>query len=448
MAREYGTDARALVNDVIAREFQHQLMDLLVWPKMQISSHGKEHYFRDKIGDRIAIKRPFRIKTTRGRQTAASEIRKLVERSVDVEIDTWSKCNLQYNAEDLTLALRDANLAGMATWSEQFLTPGAIEMAQDYDWRGSTEMAGACAFTHGVPGNAVTTQLTQFMYARMIDLSMTMGHTQNLILTPNQCAELSNDIKLINEPDLVGRNIRRSYKGMIANMMTFCSPHIPNLVVPDQTGWNPTVHTGGETGNVLKVKGITAQTNRNFLNKGDLITIVGVHEVKPHYDRRSTGKLQVFVVTADVPSSLSTGVDSEVAVPIMPEINDGTMMINLPDGTTNYVLRDYETVDRLPVTNAAVNVLGRATTAVDVQYEQGFSFDKRALEYFHVQIEHVESMPVSRRRTDERTGLSFSLNKQADINNLSEHTRIDSFFGSKMVYHEVAMRLVGVAIAE
>ncbi len=134
-----------------------------------------------------------------------------------------------------------------------------------------------------------------------------------------------------------------------------------------------TVTTDGWTGSVT-----------GLLKKGDVITFASVYDVNP-VSGDTLPDLKQFVVTADVNSS-----SGAADIPVYPAfINSGAL----------------KTCSALPADNAAITVLGSASTAT----QQGLAFHKYAVTWATAQLELPQGVHSAARATDPDTGISIRL---------------------------------------
>jgi hypothetical protein len=200
--------------------------------------------------------------------------------------------------------------------------------------------------------------------------------------------------------------------------------------------------SGGAVGTPL-ANSLTAQTGDSILTdgwntsvtgvllEGDVIFFAGVHEINPQ-SYQSTGRLQAFVVQADVDSDGS----GEATISISPSINDGTLTTTDVDGNP-LSLAAFQNVDNPIANNAALTVMGVASTT----YRQDFLFHKDACALAMVELELPQSAVVKARVRDPESGLALCMTGAYDINEQSEVTRIDAVWGTDLIYPELAHRL-------
>jgi len=221
--------------------------------------------------------------------------------------------------------------------------------------------------------------------------------------------------------------IQKGYIGPLSGFETYSSQLVPTHTVGDHGG-TPLVD-GAQTGASILTNGWDTSVT-GLLLEGDTITFAGVYEINP-VTYASTGRLQTFVVTADVDSSAG-GV---ATIPISPSINDGTLTTT--DTESNTVsLAAYQNVSAAIVNDAAIVVSGDANGV----YRQNFYWHQNAIGFAMVDLYLPESAATAARVRDPETGLSLSLTKDYDITSHKETTRLDALWGVKMMNPELCFR--------
>jgi hypothetical protein len=248
-------------------------------------------------------------------------------------------------------------------------------------------------------------------------------------------AQISSDIKQKFNEMMVKDAIQKGYMGPVAGYDMFQSQNVFMHTVGAYAGTPLANAVTAQTGASIVTDGWTASIT-GLLKAGDVITFAGVYEINPQ-TYESTGRLQQFVVTADVNSD-GTG---SATIPISPSINDGTL--TTLDGEGNSIsTKGYQNVTAAVANNAAITVMGTASTT----YRQSLLFHRDAVGLAVIDLELPQSAVVKSRVRDEDSGLSLTLTGAYDISEQSEITRIDVVWGAHMIYPELAHRLWGSAV--
>jgi hypothetical protein len=166
------------------------------------------------------------------------------------------------------------------------------------------------------------------------------------------------------------------------------------------------------------VTGFTAAAGAR-LNAGDTFTIAGVYGVNPQ-SRQSTGRLQDFVVLADVASDAA----GAATIPIAPAI---------------ITAGPYQTVTQSPAASAPLTIRGTA----GLQYSLGLGFHEDAFTLVMVDLELPDGVWMRDRVSDKQLGVSLRIVKAYDIQTDSQPARLDVLWGRKAVRPELAVRFGG-----
>lgn len=409
-----------LTDDVIAKEALRLLKNNLVFAPLVY--RNMESTF-GKVGDTISLKKPYRTKTASGRTLVKQP---LVDQVVPFKIDKQQHFGVELTVRDRTLSLQQ--------FSERYLKSGIVQIANVVDSSIAVEFKKAF-FATGTPGSAVNIDTFLFGAAQQSMVGVPDDGMRRAVLNMIDGAQISSDIKNKFNEMLVKDVIQKGYMGPIAGYEMYQSQNVPTHTVGDFGGTPLANGATAQTGSSIVTDGWTV-SKTGLLKAGDIITFAGVYEVNPQ-TYASTGKLQNFVVTADVNSDSS----GNATIPVSPAINDGTLTTVDAEGTT-VSLAGYQNVSAPVADGAAITVLGTAKAT----YRQSFLFHRDAVGLAVIDLELPNSAVVKARVRDEESGLSLSMTGAYDISNQSEVTRIDVVWGAHMIYPELAMRIFGAAI--
>ena len=433
-----GVENRFQVPDIIAREALYRLKHHLVLP--MIANKTYEKYFEKKVGDSITVKRPYKAKVQQGRKMKKSA---MIDKSVEIKLDTRRHFALEVVDEDVTLHIED--------YGRRYLDTGAEELAYEYDIAGANELGRGLFITHGgtkaspqiAPGEFVLND-PQLIRAHATKMAIPRNSQNFALMDPLDIAQVSADIRDLDMPEMVGANIRESYRGILAGWRVLESVHVPPLETAAlATGSAPAVDGGNQRGSSIATDGWANSVQ--VLKKGQLIRIQGVNEVQPRGDRRVTGNPMTFVVTADVTSDAS----GNATIPIYPEINAGTTLdvVANPAGVdfegvaqANLDASAFQTVDDVPDDNATITVIGVTAGQGAKRIRQSIYFCGDALEYVNVTLAKPKSAIYAGAERDSETGVSISYLADFDIEEATEAERLDIFFGTKTIYPEIGIR--------
>ena len=421
-----GINNRLAVPSLIADESLFRLMDNLVLPRL--SNQTYEKYFENKIGDRITVKRPYMAKVNSGRILAESDIASMIDQTVDIMVDQRHNFAIRYNDQEKTLDL--------VQFGERYLRTGIEELAYQYDIAGANELGLSISYSEGTPGTGLSTSAAQKIGAHARHVAIPLNSMNYGLIDPMDFANISDDVKAVQLPEMVSTAIRERYNGKLGNWHLFESVHIPYLDVASHTGSTPLVNmVGGYEGKDLPTDGWANSTQ--VLNKGQLFTIAGVYEVQPRGNRRTTGRLFTFCAADDVTSS-ATGT---ATIPLVSTLNAGTLT-DLDSQGNSVSLSAFQNVSAAAADNAAITIVGTLGST----YRQGVFYEKSLLEYINVELESFESAVLQGQSTEEQTGVSVSLVGWFDGLTRRETQRVDILFGTKAIYPELGIRFISDAV--
>lgn len=409
---------RILTDDIIIKEALRLLKNNLVTAPLVYRDLEKRFA---KVGDTISLKKPFRTKTASGR---VLQKQPMVDQTIPFQINRQEHFGLEVTMRDRTLSIEQ--------FSERYLKSGIIQLANVIDRSILLEMKKAF-FSSGTPGTAIGTKSFHLAKAYMGNVAVPDDGMRRCILNMLDGAEISDAISNKYNEAMVKGALQKGYMGPLAGFDLFESANIPVHTVGAHGG-TPLTNGADQTGSSIVTDGWATGVT-GLLKEGDVITFAGVYEINPQ-SYQSTGRLQHFVVTADVNSDGS----GKATIPVSPAINDGTLTTVDAEGNT-VSLSAFQNVSAAPADNAAITVLGTA----DTSYRQNFLFHRDACALAMVDLELPQSATVKSRVRDPDSGLSLCMTGAYDINQQTEITRIDAVWGTHLIYPELAHRMWSAA---
>lgn len=360
-----------------------------------------------KIGDTLNVRKPARYK---GRTGATLAIEDHTETSVAVQLTTQFGVDLSFTSKDLALSLDD--------FSKRILQPALATIANKVDADGMALYA-AVPNAVGTPGTVPNTLKTYLQAgAKMDDESTPRDGSRALVIGPWAQVEIVDALKGLFQS---GGQIKDQYEtgnmGLAGGFKWSMDQNVVTHTV-GPLGGTPLVNGASQVGSSLVTDGWTAAAAAR-LKKGDIFTIAGVNAVNPQ-SRKSTGQLRQFVVTADVSSDGS----GNATIPIYPAI---------------VLTGAFQNVDALPADNAAMTVLGAASTATPAH----MAYHKDAFTLVCADLPLPKGVDMAARVSDKQLGLSVRMVRAYDINNDVFPCRLDILFGWKAIYPELACRVQG-----
>lgn len=360
-----------------------------------------------KIGDTLRVRKPARYTIRTG---AALGVQDHTETKVDLTLDQQIGVDVNFTSKELTLDIDD--------FSDRVLKPAMATIANKIDLDGLALYKDVFSSV-GTPGTTPATA------AVLLDANEYMDD-QSTPRDGERCSALN---PAANSAMVDG------LKGLFQSSGKLDAQYRKGMMGMDTLGYkeiymdqNVNVHTTGAFGGTTLVDdasivdgdatiGIDAFTDAApTVKKGDVFTIAGVNSVNPQ-NRQSTGKLQQFVVTADV-----TGSSNQLTAAISPALN---------------LTGAFQTIDALPIDNAAVTFIGTASTG----YPQNLAYHRDAFTLGTADLIMPNGVDFASRQVHE--GISMRIVRDYDINNDKMPCRIDVLYGWKSLYGELATRIWG-----
>ena len=404
---------------IIAKEALSQLKNNLRFANLAHKEYKNEFV---KIGSSVNIRKPVKFYTADGATRVNQDVE---EANTSVTINKRKHVSWKFSTQDMTLTLEQ--------YSERYIKPAMITLAQTVDVAG----AGLYSSVWNSVGTPGTTPANYAAWAaanqRLTEMAVPTSD-RRAIANPAAFHATAATLTTLNMPQMAMKAWDSGEIGNLAGFKTYESVNVRNHTVGIKSG-TPLVNGASQNVTYAASKSTYTQTlntdgwtnsTTGIIKAGDVITIAGVYAVNPVPGEGSTGKsamsyLQQFVVTADADSGASTG---PAALTISPPI--------ITSGP-------YQTVSAAPADNAAITVLGTASTA----YPQNLTFHKNAFALVTVPLEMPDGAAWKERATSEDDGLSLRIVKDYDIDSDDDVIRVDILYGWKAIYPDLAARLWG-----
>jgi hypothetical protein len=362
-----------------------------------------------KIGYVVNARKPVRYVVSTGQ---ALQIQDATETQVPVTLTTQDHVDFQFSSADLALSVD--------MFKDRFLQPAVSALANKIDYAG-LQLYSQVANTVGTPGTTPNTLLTYLLAGVALDNNAApQDEERHVVITPKMQAYIVDALKgLFQQATAIAQQYIKGQMGIAAGFHWAMDQNCPTHTV-GTLGGTPLVNGASQTGSSLITDGWTAAV-ANRLKKGDVFTIgtgaTGVYGVNPQ-SRQSTGELQQFVVTADVASDGS----GNATIPIWPPI------------TTSGA---YQTVVAAPGDNAAITVLGAASTSTP----QGMAFHRDAFTLVTADLPVPKGVDMGSRVADKQLGISLRIVRAYDITTDQWPCRIDVLYGWASLRPELACRV-------
>lgn len=379
-----------------------------------------ETEFEDsKIGDTIQIRRPMQYTVRTG---ATASVQDSQEGKTTLVVDTQKGVDIQFSSKELTLDVGD--------FANRHLKPAMIRLAHDID---STLYQEAYKRTYnwvGTPGQTVNS-FNDFVPApqRLDEMAVPTDERIAIFSPADYWAMVGGFGNGANffQPELAKTAIQKARLPMLGNVDAYMSQIVSSHTV-GPLGGTPLVNGASQTSTWSSVKDTYVQNlitdgwtaaAASRLKKGDVFTLAGVYAVNP-VTKDTLTFLQQFVVQSDVSSDASGNLTASISPPI---ITSGA----------------YQTVSAAPADNAAITVLGTASTG----YTQNLVFHPNAFSLAVVPLAMPGGAASKARHT--KNGFSIRVVEVYDGTNDLNMWRFDVLFGVKATDPRLATRLSGTA---
>jgi hypothetical protein len=394
---------------MIAKESLRLLENNLVFARGAYRKFEKEFDQDRKIGDTVSIKLPARYTVRSGTTTS---IQNHVEESVSVQLNSQKGIDVEFTSKELALSLDD--------FSKDVLAPQIAQLANQIDYDGLSLYYGIPNAV-GTPGTIPTALKTYAQAgAKMSNESAPVDDQRSIVLDALAQVELIDSQKGYFH---ASEEIKQQYlRGMMGTAAGFDFAMSQNVAVHTVGAYVGTPLMNGATAEAatsLVTDGWTGSVT-GLLKKGDVITIAGVYAVNP-MNKQNTTQLRQFVVTADVNSTAGAA-----TIPIYPAIYTSTSGAK-------------QNVTALPADNAAITVLGAASTVSPAH----IAYHKTAFALVTAELPLPKNMDMAGRASSKGAGLSIRFVRGYDITNDKFVSRLDVLYGWKLVRPEFACRIQG-----
>ena len=367
-----------------------------------------------KIGDTISIRRPADFTVRSG---AALSTQDVIEGKTTLTIDQQIGVDFQFTSTDLTLSVE--NMA------ERIMKPAMSNLINYMTNDLLTQMYRGIYNWVGTPGQVVNSFADFALAPQRLDEMAVPQDNRTCVLSPaDQWGMLGSQTALYLQGP-AGGAYRNGELGMIGGVNTMMSQVVPTHTV-GPLGGTPLVNGAAQNVTYDTAKNTWAQSlitdgwtaaAANRLKHGDVFTIANVFMVNPK-TRATTNILQQFVVNADVSSDAGGNLTANISPPI---VTSGP----------------YQTVSAAPADNAAITVLGTASTG----YKQNMAYHKNAMALAIVPLEMPQAAYNGSRESYK--GMSVRVIPIYDGTNDISKWRLDLLYGRKVIDPRVAVRLSG-----
>lgn len=323
-------------------------------------------------------------------------------------------------------------------WSSAQATTEIEEVRRRYTQpAGNTLASAADSFTFnavyrdvyqtvGTPGTTPSTTLT-WLQAGVKLTDVAVPHADRVaVLDPMAMATIANTSStLFNPSGAISENYRSGqFAGrQLGYSAWYEDQNRPMHTTGTFTASTPIVTPAGQTGSTIASTGWA--NGATSLKRGDKLTIAGVFSVNP-LSKQSTGRLQDFVLTADISDTAGA-----ISLPLSPPIITSGALQN---------------VSNSPANNSAITVWSAnpaGGTLATTQSPQSLVFHPEAFAFVTADLEMPNGGAESSRFSSPQGGFSLRIAKQWDVRSDQNITRIDMLIGAATLQARLAARVAG-----
>lgn len=363
----------------IARRSLERLQENLVFPELIYRDYSGD--FVNGKGETIQIRKPVVLEAKDFEATVTPQ--DIVERSIDVKLDTLSDVTVEYTA------IQEAVNMGEGALERQFIEPAAATLAEHINSKGLA-LAADIPYICGTAGTTPSSLEAFAEAAKVLDENKAPTILRRGVWNPAAMAKFRQIGDIVNaEKSGTTQALRAGAIGNIFGIENYMAQgvkqHESGITASEGVKLSASAAAGATT------IGLTGTTLTGKLVKGDVLTILG----------------STYVVTEDTAAASSNAIAN---VKIYPGLKKA--------GTT------------------ATNVTITPSHTMNLVFHQNaFAFVTRPL----ATPAGAESYVVS----DKAGGLSLRVVRQYDISTKKDMFSMDILYGYKTIYPELAVRVMG-----
>lgn len=356
-----------------------------------------------KIGDSLQIRLPNQYTVRTGATLSTQDT---TEQQVTLQVATQKGVDVNFSSVELTLDLDD--------FSSRILEPAMAVLAANVEADALNMYKDVYQEVSDI-GAAVTFKDAMLARQKLVDSLTPMDNNCSVCLNTTDNVELIDTLKgLFHDSEGIKKQYREGMMGRTSGFDWYENTLLPihTTGTDDGTG-DYLVNGADQTGATL-----TVDTGAGTFKQGDIVQIAGVFRVHPE-TKVSTGKLQQFVITADVSASATS-------LPISPSIVTSGALQNVSGSpANNAAVYKRESDESTAIGNAA-------------DYTISLFHHRDAFVFATADLVMPKGVDFSAREVYD--GLSLRIVRQYDINNDKFPCRIDILYGYKTVRAQLACR--------
>lgn len=368
-----------------------------------------------KVGNTINYRLPARFIVSDGQ---ALEAQDLLDQTVPITLTNQKHIDMTWSAWQETTEVEDVR--------RRYINPAASHLASSIDNFAFKAVYRDIWNGVGTPGTTPSTTLSYLQARRKLMDQAAPEDGVVAVLDPEAMIVLANTSStLFNPSAAISENYRRGMFGrnQLGIDEWYVDQNRPSFTTGSATSAStPLVNGASQTGASIITDGWGS--GATSLKKGDIITLGGVYSVNP-LSRESTGRLQQFVVTADV--SDSTGA---ATISISPSI--------ITSGA-------LQTVSGSPADNAVVAYWSMAAggTQSATASPQGMIYHPDAFAFVTADLAMPNGGAKATRISSPARGVALRMAEAWDAKTDQNITRLDTIVGAATLQARLACRVVG-----
>jgi hypothetical protein len=368
-----------------------------------------------KVGNTVNARLPQRFTATDGE---ALQLQSLYDQTVPISLTNQKNVAFGYSTRQATTQLDDIR--------RRYTQPGAEALANAAEVLAFNAVYKDIYNAVGTLGTTPSATLTYLQAGTKLTDTSTPLRGRVAVLDPLAMQTVANTSSTLFNP---GSVISENYKnGMFGRKQLgidewYQDPLTPAFTSGTFTASTPLVNGAGQTGSSLVTDGWAS--GATALKKGDVFTIGGVYSVNP-LAYASTGRLQQFVVTADI--SDTTGA---ATISISPSIITSGQL---------------QTVDSSPADNAVITVWSAnpaGGTLATTSSRQSFVYHPDAFAFVMADLIQPGAGAEATRVRSKELGFSIRMVEQYQIGTDQMPSRLDILIGAATIQARLAVRVVG-----
>ncbi len=387
------------------------------------ASYGKRFAIEGaKIGDTIGIRDPVRLMATDGPTLVIQDVE---ERKIQLTISERKLTAFQFDTSEMTLSV---DYIG-----KRYIESAAVAQANAVEVFCLKQAYQQTPNVVGTPGGVPTGSTAFSVYlsaGEALDRnSAPMDGDRYMCIAPKFQTPIVDALKgLFQSTEQIKKQYLRGRMGTAAGFEWLLAQNIRTHTLGQVTGGSPVVDGANQTGSVLNIRGLTA--NSPAYKAGDIITQAAVFAVNT-VSGDTLSDLRQFTILNDANTD-SSGKASLNIYPPMAVIGDPQKP------------NPYATCSQLMADNAALVLFGTASTStVPSLSPQAMAFHKDAFSFACVPMVLPRSTEKAARQTDPKTGVSIRIVEVYDgINDLFFY-RCETMFGFVAPRKDWACRIAG-----